>query len=250
MTGTEAALDPGEERPHPPGDDRAWTETWSFDCWIDEPAIGVIVELTWLPHHGVAWYAAGLVGRGRPYVLVATEGVPMKRPTPSLELRHEGIWAQHVCERPHDNWTVGLEAHGVGLDDPEEAWRGAFGEITPLGLDVEWEAAAPSELVAPASYRQPCRVYGEVLVGHDAYREVEGVGWRRHRWGPWGPVGWWGFWRRDRSAPLYGQPQIGPRPSVLADAPVALTGPGGIEWRERRTLVETEDTVGWLAASD
>jgi hypothetical protein len=246
VTGTVTDAD---DRPHRPGGDPSWCETWSFDGWIGAADLGVVVELTWLPHHRVAWYAAALVGRSRPYVLVSAGDIPMARPTASLELRHEGIWAQHVCETPHDHWTIGLEAFGVALDDPADALAGAFGDLTGLGLDVEWEAAGPIDVLAAGSYRQPCRVYGEVLVGAEVHGDVAGVGWRRHRWGPWGPSGWWGLWSADGSVPLTTAPISGAGTRLVADAPVAVEGPAGLGWRERRSVVETDDSRGWLASS-
>ena len=50
------------------------------------------------------------------------------------------MWADHVCDVPFRQWSLGNEAHGVLLDDPTEAWRRAHGTPVPVTFDVEWYA--------------------------------------------------------------------------------------------------------------
>jgi hypothetical protein len=242
------AVLPADERPHEPSGAAGWAETWSFDYWLPEEEIGGVVEFTWAPGHRRAWYAAALVGPGRPYVLVVTDAIPMAVPSSSLEFRHEEIWAQHVCETPLDHWTIGLEAYGVALDRPDDALTRPWGDRTGLGYDLEWEAAGSAEELAAGSYRQPCRISGEVLVGHEEHPCVVGIGWRRHRWGPWvaPATGWYGFWTEDGEHALDGRPHIDDRATVVAEAPVAVDGPDALRWRERRTLIRSGDAVGWI----
>ena len=36
-----------------------------------------------------------------------------------LEIKPPQMWADHVCDVPFRQWSVGNEAHGVLLDDPD-----------------------------------------------------------------------------------------------------------------------------------
>jgi hypothetical protein len=89
-----------------------------------------------------------------------------------------------VCETPLDHWSVGLEAFGVALDDPLEAWGRERGDPWAMGLDVEWEGTAPCAAWpgAETGYWQGCDVHGDVLVGAGRFSLV-GTGTRVHLWG-------------------------------------------------------------------
>lgn len=173
---------PSDERAHDPGPELAWSETWTFDFASADGALAGWASVTRLPNRGAGWYHAFLAGTHRQLIAVIDTEVPM--PDASLEIRTEGLWATHVCETPHDHWTIGLEAFGVGVDDPAELYGRQFGDRVPLGFDLEWEAAgAIDETSDPAvDYQQPCRVTGEVLVGAEEL-DLDGHGWRERRWG-------------------------------------------------------------------
>ena len=98
-----------------------------------------------------------------------------------LEVRASGLWTELVCETPLDHWSVGLEAFGVALDDPLEAWARERGDPWALGLDVEWEGAAPCRPWT-GGYWQACAVHGDVLVGAERF-SLDGAGTRVHLWG-------------------------------------------------------------------
>lgn len=165
-----------------------WSETWWFTFLSDDGALGGSVELAALGDGSVASYRAYLVGPGRPIVAVvdhAVPGPPDRGPRGSLELRTEGLWADHICETPIEHWTVGLEAFGLGVDDPAELYGRAYGDRVALGFDLEWErAGSATEEGAPGStgYAVECQVSGEVLVGAEVH-DLVGVGSRGHRWG-------------------------------------------------------------------
>jgi hypothetical protein len=177
-----AAVAPDAERRHRPGDGPWWQEAWWFDFVSVDGRLGGVVRLALLPHQGVSWYWAGLVGAGRPLVSVVDDEAPL--PPTALEVRAEGLWCDHTCEAPLDHWTIGLEAFGVALDDPAEAWRRAVGDRVALGLDLEWEATGPPWAPADgAGYSLPCTVVGQVLVGSERV-DLDGFGHRGHAWGP------------------------------------------------------------------
>lgn len=69
---------------------------------------------------------------------------------PGKDLRAEGLWVS-VTRESAGHWSIGLEAFGLALDDPDDA----FGIPTPLGLDLEWEDDPSADA---------CLVTGEVLV--------------------------------------------------------------------------------------
>ena len=84
---------------------------------------------------------------------------------PGKDLRTEGLWLCITEESP-GHWSVGCEAFGLELEDPDDA----FGIPVPVGLDLEWEDDPTAD---------DCLVTGEVLVG-DQRIEVNGRG-RRQR---------------------------------------------------------------------
>ncbi len=185
-----------DEGRHQPGSGRNWEESYSFDFAARDGALGGYVRLGLRPGEGVGWYWAAFVSGGRgphpPLVLVRDHDVPLPRGR-TLEVRTSGLWADHTCETPLEHWTIGVEAFGVALDDPAEAFGGERGDLCPLGFDLEWEAldvARPGGAAGAnlgSDYEQPCTVHGEVLVGSERL-ELDGVGWRTHRWGD---RDWW-----------------------------------------------------------
>jgi hypothetical protein len=191
---------PADERRHPPGAEAGWEESWYFDFATADGRLGGFVRMALRPGEGRAWYWGYLARPGRAVVAVRDHDVELPRGG-ALELRSAGLWAEVTCETPLDHWSMGLEAFGVALDDPTEAWRGERGDRVALGLDMEWEAAGVAEAV-PGGYAQPSSVSGEVLVG-SARIEVDGRGWRSHLWGAPGPprAAWWaGFHLDDGTA--------------------------------------------------
>jgi len=175
---------PAEERRHLPGPGRAWEESWYLDFVAGDGSLAGYVRLGLHPGVGQAWFWAGVVGAGPPLVTLRDHEVPL--PTGrGLEVRSSGLWTELVCETPLDHWSVGLEAFGVALDDPLEAWGRERGDPWALGLDVEWEASGPCALWPGGSaigYSQACSVHGDVLVGARRFR-LDGGGTRIHVWG-------------------------------------------------------------------
>ena len=149
------------------------------------------MRLGLLPNERRAWYWAYLVGAGRPLVAVRDHEAPL--PTGgALEVRAEGLWAELVCETPDEHWSVNLEAFGVALDDPAEAYRRERGDRTALGLDLEWEATGDVfRYPGMTRYEQACAVHGQVLVG-DERIAFDGWGERDHSWGvrDWWSIPW------------------------------------------------------------
>lgn len=173
---------PADELPHVAGQELRWSESWAFDFWSSDGSVGGWSRLAVLPNAATAWYHAFLTGTHRQLVAVVDTEVPV--PAGSLEIRTEGLWATHICETPHAHWTIGLEAFGVGLDDPRELYGRQFGDRVPLGFDLEWEedGRVDDGSDATVTYHQPCTVSGEILVGAEEIDFV-GFGRRERHWG-------------------------------------------------------------------
>lgn len=231
-TGQGTAPPSSWERRHP-----GHNESWFFDFFMADGSLGGFVGLVLRPK-ACAWYWAGLVGAGRPYVLVRDLEVVPPRLATSREIRSEGLWADINCETPFDHWSLGLEAFAVAMDDPDEALAAEWGDRTGLGFDLEWEAVGDFS-GAEGSYAQPGIVHGEVLVGGTSVETVafDGQGWRRHAWRADEPVlpsrAWLGGRLDDgtphRSDPLTDDVVIEP----LQRAPFLVEAEGGLASVER-----------------
>jgi hypothetical protein len=237
------------ERRHPGAD-----ETWAFDFFSDPGSVAGFASLAVLTTAGVAWFWAGLVGDGRPYLLVRDLEVTPPRLPGSREVRAEGLWADVNCETPFEHWSLGVEAFGVAMDAPDDALHGERGHRQALGLDLEWEAVDGLE-GGEGGYRQPGTVHGQILVGGTDLETLafEGHGWRRHDWGSLDllrPRAWLGGWLEDGTphwsddapddaelrhrAPLL--LESGTRVATLERSVCRFTGPGGragLGWLER-----------------
>lgn len=236
--------DPVWERRHP-----GRPECWSFDFVAPDASLAGFVGLTIWGGSRPAWYWAALVGRRRRYLLVRDLEVAAPRSPTSREIRSEGLWADINCETPHDHWSLGLEAFGVSLDDPAEALGAERGDLTGLGLDLEWEAAGGVVGVS-GSYGQPCVVHGEILVGGGGgpveNLGFDGHGWRRHAWGgavDWSAPSWRVDGRLDDGAP-HTMPVVGADDvAVVQRAPLRL-GPAGAGAVLERSLCRFRTATG------
>ncbi len=136
-----------------------------------------------VPTDGQVQLELGLVGAGESCILVTDHAVPL--PTGGgLEVRTSGLWAEVVVEEApapgRGRMSVGLEAFGIALDDPDEAWRGGLdhqfrGGRVPVGLDLGAEAVR-NPVVDRWGLGVPCRLDGEVLVA-DQILDVDGWAW-------------------------------------------------------------------------
>ena len=253
-------VDRADERRHDPVTAAGWEESFAFDFALPDGSLGGYVRLGVRPGDGRAWCWAALVERGSPAVLVRDHDVELP-PGRSLEVRASGLWADMICETPLEHWTVGLEAFGVALDDPAEAFGAERGDPTALGFDLEWEATAAADpaWARTTGYAQPCVVNGEVLVGSRRI-DLAAVGWRSHEWG--GRDWWlspgpstWVTGHLDDGTPFAGEGhdavvgddglartasltvgELEVRADPLAHAPVAIAGPDGRVTRLDRAL--------------
>lgn len=181
-------LRPVDEGFHDVGDGQWWGESWYSDFATRDGTLGGYVRIGFYPNQRACWYWACLVGEGRRPVMVVDHDVPPPR-LRTLEVRHDGLWADHTVEVPFDHFTLGCEAFGLVLDGPADAYRPLVGERVPFGLDLEWDTDGVGYRYPPGTdgYEVPCLVHGEVLVG-DERIALDAIGQRDHSWGP---RDWW-----------------------------------------------------------
>ncbi len=194
---------PIDERRHSPDGEQLWNESYYLDWFSEDLSLGGYVRIGFNPGLGTVWYWACLVGPDRPLITVIENDIPMPKSPSSLELRHDGLWADHVIETPLEHMSINLESFALVLDDAADVYHEPRGERIPFGfeLDFHTDRAAyqwPAE-VTPR-YEIPCRVDGRILVG-DEVIEFDGWGQRDHSWGAardWWALGWsWTAGRLD-----------------------------------------------------
>lgn len=186
-----------DEGHHPLGPEPWWNESWYFDFATLDGSLGGYVRIGLHPHQEQCWYWACVVGEGRPLVTVVDHTVALPK-AGSLELRGDGLWADHTVETPFDHMTLGCEAFALGIDDPAEMYGDPRGERVPFGLELDFDTDGGGYAYPPGAtrYEVPCRVHGEVLVGNETITlgpdGADAIGQRDHSWGErdWWKLGW------------------------------------------------------------
>ena len=167
-------VQPTDEFPHRD----ATVDEWVFAAWAPDGSAGVISghRLT----GRTAWYWAAFVQRGQPLLHIAEWEVKVR--ADPFVVKAEQLWAEHTCDHPLEQWSIGNEAYATSLDDPQEALGRGFGVPTPTGFDLEWYATShPVEI--GAGFEQQGVVHGEIaLIGRAAYSMTEAPA---HRWRRW-----------------------------------------------------------------
>jgi hypothetical protein len=162
-------------------------EEWVFAAWTRDAAIGVISG-----HRIVgrtAWYWAALARHGRPLLHVADFDVPVR--ADPFVVKGEALWAEHHCDDPMAQWSIGNETYASSIDDPDEALDRAYGDPTPIAFDLEWYATDPPTPLEPVGgraaldtgYEQVGVVHGAIeILGEPRLDLVEVPARRWHRW--------------------------------------------------------------------
>ena len=124
----------------------AAVEEWCFAGWSPRDDLGLVTGYR-RRTGGPGWYWAALARAGQPLLHVTEWDVPPR--TDPLLVKAHGLWAEHVCEMPMQQWTVANETYAVALEDPDEALGRAYGVPSALAVDLEWYATE-----APAADRR------------------------------------------------------------------------------------------------
>lgn len=186
-----ASPDPADEARHTPDvDEPLWNESYYLDWFAEDLSVGGYARIGFYPNLGRVWYWACLVGPDRPLVTVIDHDVPLPSSPTSLDLRHEGLWADHAIETPNEHMSINLESFGLRLDDPADTYGSLRGERVPFGFELDFHTDRAAYLWPPVTprYEIPCRVEGFVLVGEERI-DVDGWGQRDHSWGA--ARDWW-----------------------------------------------------------
>ena len=185
-----ATPDPTDEQRHRPDDTELWNESYYFDWFSEDLSLGGYVRIGFYPNLQRVWYWACLVGPDRPLVTVIEHDVPLPSSATSLEVRHEGLWADHTVETPNEHMSINLESFALQLDDPAEVYHDPRGERVPFGFELDFFTDRAAYLWPPVTprYEIPCRVHGDVMIG-DERIEFDGWGQRDHSWGA--ARDWW-----------------------------------------------------------
>jgi hypothetical protein len=168
------ALTRADDRPHP----GAAVEEWLFAAWTADATTGLVSGHRLLGPR--AWYWACLATQDEPLLHVAEWDVPV-RADPLLVKAH-ALWAEHICDEPMEQWTIGNETYATALDDPADALGRAYGTPTPIAFDVEWyRVGEPAPI--DHGYEQRGVAHGAVdVAGRDRLELVEVAAHRWHRW--------------------------------------------------------------------
>ena len=98
---------------------------------------------------------------------VADWHVPLR--SDPLLVKGDGLWAEHTCDAPMEQWTVTNETYAAALDDPDDALGRAYGVPTALSWDLEWYATCTGlQRHGRAVLRLSSRagvVHGEIEIG-------------------------------------------------------------------------------------
>jgi hypothetical protein len=144
-------------------------EQWYWQAFRDTDE--VVVSLEWFDDH--IEYRSWLRRDGEPLLRVIDLNVPV--PRVGMELRTTGLWADHTCEAPLQQWTVANECFADALDHPDDL----FGTPTPYAVDLEWYATAPVVASTPESFdalRNPIReIAPPINHGYEQRGVVHGV---------------------------------------------------------------------------
>jgi len=181
-------VDPVADAPAADGRHRSATvEEWVFAAWTADAALGVISG-----HRIVgrtAWYWAALAREGQPLLHITDFEVPVR--TDPFIVKGEALWAEHTCDDPMAQWTIGNETYASAIDNADDALGRAYGDPTPIAFDLEWYATGPATPLEPTGdraavdvgYEQVGVVHGVIdILGEARLELIEVPGHRWHRW--------------------------------------------------------------------
>ena len=164
----------------------AAVEEWCFAGWSPRDDLGLVTGYR-RRTGGPGWYWAALARAGKPLLHVTEWDVPPR--TDPLLVKAHGLWAEHVCEVPMQQWTVANETYAVALADPAEALGRAYGVPSALAFDLEWYATEQPAAIDDG-FTQLGVVHGVVELPGAPLRLEEIPAQRWRRWGDrLGPLG-------------------------------------------------------------
>ncbi len=192
-------VDPADEGRHPQDGELLWNESYYLDFVTDDGGVAGYVRIGLCPNLGVTWWAAVIVGPGRPLVTSVAYDLPVAGDT-GLVIGAGGLDVTAEVVAPLETMTVRGRVPARLHHRPEAVYRGEPGAPTSIGLDLGWNTDGEAyHYDLTTRYEVPCLVRGEVSVG-DERIDVTGYGQRDHSWGErdWWAFGWcWAALRLD-----------------------------------------------------
>jgi hypothetical protein len=171
---------PADDGPHP----GAVVEEWVFTGWLAEGGAGVVAGHRLLAPTATgrrtAWYWSALARPGEPLLHVTEWNVPVR--SDPFVIKAHGLWAEHVCDAPMEQWTIANETYAAALDDPADALDRAYGTPSAMAIDLEWYAVS-SPTQWPDGYQQVGVVHGLIELPGGPLHLAEAPARRWHRWG-------------------------------------------------------------------
>lgn len=163
-----------DERPHD-----GLIDEWIFTAWLPDASLGIVSGHRLFDHGSWYWCALLLADR---QLLHLTEFDIAVRRDPMI-LKAPEMWAEHQCDDPMRQWSIGNEAYFVGLDDAEAALGRGFGDLVPISMDLEFYGFEDPIPFADG-YEQSGVVHGEIERLHEPNLAVAEI--PAHRWRRWG----------------------------------------------------------------
>ncbi len=162
-----------DEREHP----QVAAEAWWWWGWSADRTAGLFVGLE---VRGRRFdYRAGLARTGHPLVYIEELDGSGRRA--GLELKPAEMWADHVCDVPMRQWSLGNEAHGVLVEGVAAALARPYGTRVPVTFDVEWYATERA-IDGGQGYEQAGEIDAVVELA-EGLVAITGHGGRLHTWG-------------------------------------------------------------------
>lgn len=156
----------------------ATVEEWLFVAWTGVGDIGLVSGHRLLGR--TAWYWSAFVREGRPLLHLAEWEVEVR--ADPFVVKAPEMWAEHHCDEPMRQWSIGNEAFFAELDDAAEALGRGYGVPRPTAFDLEWYATR-APIACPGGYEQSGVVHGAVEVqGRPKLELIEIPAHRWHRW--------------------------------------------------------------------
>ncbi|MGZ8801384.1 MAG: DUF7064 domain-containing protein [Mycobacterium sp.] len=178
-----------DERPHMPGDEELWNESWYFDFADGRQGVGGWVRLGVVPNQNTAWINALLCGPDMPTVAIVDFAADL--PADPAEIRTDDAQLTFDPTEPLQTYRVTVQGRGEVHDDPAALLRGEQGRPTDLTMDLTFTTAGtPYQYRITPRYEIACTVSGTVTADGREYH-LDGVaGQRDHSWGV---RDWWGM---------------------------------------------------------
>lgn len=151
-------------------------DEWVFTAWRPDASLGVVSAHRLV--RGTAWYWSALVRDGRPLLHLAEWAVTVR--ADPFVVKAPEMWAEHHCDAPLEQWSVGNEAYFTALDVADDALGRGYGVPTPTAMDLEWYATGEPVAVADG-FTQEGVVHGAIEVAGDATEHLAEVPARRWR---------------------------------------------------------------------